>query len=91
MWFGSHWGHPYSEPSAGESLDLLSFTTNCINLIGISNPYIRWLMPFVTLGISYVKDTQIDDTTFAPRGPVAQDNLWEHVYTNCGWDEYTED
>ena len=90
MWFGSHWGHPYSEPSAGESLDFLAFISALISLIPGTAPYTSWLMPFA-IGVEEVKDEWIDDTTFGPRGPVAQDNLWEHVYTNCGWDEYTED
>jgi len=45
-------------------------------------------MPWVTSSISYVKDTQVDDTNLAPRGPVAQDNIWEHTYNNCGWNIY---
>ena len=90
MWFASHWGHPYSEPSAGQQIDLLSFTLEFISFIPVGQPYIQALMPFA-IGVQMVKDKWVDDTKFAPRGPVAQDNIWEHVYNNCGWDEYTED
>ena len=53
----------------------------------IRDSYTMALMPF-SVGVEIVKDKLIDDTSLAPRGPVAQDNLWEHIYSNCGWNEY---
>ena len=87
MWFASHWGHPQSKPSAGEHVDLLAFTIEFISFIPPTAPYTMALMPF-SVGVEIVKDKLIDDTSLAPRGPVAQDNLWEHIYSNCGWNEY---
>ena len=91
MWFGSHWGHPYSEPSAGDEEGLLSFITTFISKIPAGTIFLKIL---TCIGLNelyyWVKDEWVDDTTFAPRGPVGQCNLWEHLYDTCGLDEYTE-
>ncbi|MFQ5606220.1 MAG: hypothetical protein ACE5HS_23355 [bacterium] len=88
MTFAAYWGHIKSSPSAGEDLDLFSFSSLLFTLVSWSDPWIVLMGALTTAGAA-AGHSFADDASIAPLGPGTKDT-WETVYNQSGLHIYTD-
>ena len=89
--YASHWGHPTSYPTGGQSADGFAFASHILTSLAPLTG-LPWLsiIPAIAEAVLLYIDISLDDSNLAPLTPSVQP-FWERRYDNVeGWEIYTK-